>query len=217
MEINSIELTSSKIRVHGTRVVHVYEAGELRPFSTKAGPKLSLELALPGPINNSEQADAVLHKVFAVSSADKLATVSEYLRWYLAAESAHGGPGTNWDSANPAASSVETTSDQTQTFFIAKCPEAWKDITRPQPIYTPPPASRWFDGNPAGSGVVALEVIVDHAGRLQLPKIIQSIRGVDLDALMTIGMWRFKPATKAGKPITSQMVVEVAYSQIAAH
>jgi TonB family protein len=61
-------------------------------------------------------------------------------------------------------------------------------------------------------GTVVLNVEVDDSGKVQDCRVTRSLGlGLDEKAIEAVQQWRFRPATKDGKPIAARTVVEVSF------
>jgi protein TonB len=64
----------------------------------------------------------------------------------------------------------------------------------------------------AREGTVGLSLIVSNSGRAQEVKVIHPLGlGLDEAAVQAIRTWKFKPATKDGKPVPVYGIIEVYY------
>lgn len=83
-------------------------------------------------------------------------------------------------------------------------------ITAPHATYSPDPKYPKKESKARHRGVVILDLVVDSDG---LPRDIKVSRPLspkfDEAALDAVKMWKFSPATKDGKPIATQIKVEV--------
>ena len=75
-------------------------------------------------------------------------------------------------------------------------------MTKPIAVYAPEPEYSDEARRARLQGTVVVELIVDPNGHTRGFKVIQSLGlGLDEQALKTVALWRFKPATKDGKPV----------------
>ncbi len=75
-------------------------------------------------------------------------------------------------------------------------------VTRPVAIYAPEPEYSDEGRKARLQGTVVVELIVDPSGKTRNFRVIQSLGlGLDEQALKTVATWRFKPATRDGKPV----------------
>jgi protein TonB len=57
-----------------------------------------------------------------------------------------------------------------------------------------------------------LKIVVDAQGNVSEVKVTKSLeKGLDESAVNTVKTWKFKPATKNGKPVSCRPWVEVSF------
>jgi protein TonB len=79
-------------------------------------------------------------------------------------------------------------------------------IYRAPPRYTPQALAAKLEGT------VILTVTVSAKGEPQNPRVTQGLgKGLDQEALAAVRQWRFRPATRAGKPISSTISVSLVF------
>lgn len=64
-------------------------------------------------------------------------------------------------------------------------------------------------------GVAVLSGVVDVDGRLRDIRVVRSLDaafGLDQEAIACVGQWRFRPGTRAGKPVAVHVTIEVAFN-----
>jgi len=62
------------------------------------------------------------------------------------------------------------------------------------------------------AGTVVLNIVIDAQGNVSEAKVVKSLdKGLDESAVKNLKTWKFKPATKEGKPVASKMMVEVTF------
>ena len=84
------------------------------------------------------------------------------------------------------------------------------DVKAPVPIYKPEAAYSSQARKEKVEGTVVTEVVVDASGNVADVKLVKSVgEGLDESAIETIRTWKFKPATKNGKPVPVRVVVDV--------
>jgi TonB family protein len=88
----------------------------------------------------------------------------------------------------------------------------------PIPVYTPEP-----DYTPEASkaklrGVVVLRIMIDESGNVTDVRELSAPlgKGLDESAIKTVRTWRFKPATRNGKPVPVRTKVEISFSMTTA-
>jgi TonB family protein len=75
-------------------------------------------------------------------------------------------------------------------------------VTNPVIVYQPEPEYSTEARKAMLQGTVIIEVIVDATGKTRITKMLHSLGlGLDEEAIKAVEKWRFKPATKNGKPV----------------
>jgi TonB family protein len=75
-------------------------------------------------------------------------------------------------------------------------------VTNPVIVFQPEPEYSTDARKAQVQGTVILEVIVDVSGKTRDIKLLRSLGlGLDEEAIKAVSKWRFKPATKNGKPV----------------
>ena len=88
-----------------------------------------------------------------------------------------------------------------------------KPVSTPTPLY-PKTAKNQTAKNQRVTGVVIVEVVVGVDGSVHDPKIVRSLSPeLDAETVKTVGQWKFKPATKDGKPVAVKMNIEVSFHE----
>jgi TonB family protein len=75
-------------------------------------------------------------------------------------------------------------------------------VTNPVILFQPEPEYSTEARQAMLQGTVVLEVVVDASGRTRNIKLLRSLGlGLDEEAIKAVEKWRFRPATKDGKPV----------------
>lgn len=83
-------------------------------------------------------------------------------------------------------------------------------VTRPQAIFKPDPPYTKEAKDAKIQGVVVLRISVDANGNVTDAEVEKGLdKGLDESAVNTLKTWKFKPATKNDKPISSKVTIEV--------
>jgi len=86
------------------------------------------------------------------------------------------------------------------------------DVKAPVPIYNPEPAYTPQARKDELQGTVVTAAMVDASGNVAGVKLISGVgEGLDESAIGTLRTWKFKPATKKGKPVPVRVMVEVSF------
>ncbi|HXO44994.1 MAG TPA: TonB family protein [Candidatus Cybelea sp.] len=80
-------------------------------------------------------------------------------------------------------------------------------LSQPQP--TLPPWAKGLDV----SGVVTLDVVIDEKGDVAQTKVLSGPRELQHAAEQAVGLWLFKPAQSAGRPVAKHVVLTVEFQQ----
>jgi TonB family protein len=86
-------------------------------------------------------------------------------------------------------------------------------VTPPKVIFSPLPEAPSSAKTAKDQGTATIQLIVTPEGKVDNLKVLKSL-GPDLDqkALDAVRQWTFHPATKDGKPVAVQIVVEIKFS-----
>src|SRR6186713_957957 len=60
-------------------------------------------------------------------------------------------------------------------------------------------------------GTVLVEFVIDTEGRVQKPRVVKSVPGLDQAAIDTVLQWRFVPAEMDGKAVATKVQTPVAF------
>jgi outer membrane biosynthesis protein TonB len=100
------------------------------------------------------------------------------------------------------------------TLLVATSPAAVARNKRPK--FTPPElltaASINYPINSSASGVVAVAIYLDDAGKVTATDTLRDIPSLTAPVLLSIQKWTFKPATLDGKEVDSTIVASIAFN-----
>ncbi len=89
----------------------------------------------------------------------------------------------------------------------------WRDANVTPPVAVAKPMTGWWGsmGEPvAGTQLGAIEVVVDESGAVSDARVYRSVNRVFDDVLLeSVRQWRYKPATKEGRPVKYRRVTGV--------
>ena len=84
------------------------------------------------------------------------------------------------------------------------------EVTMPRAIYSPNPEYTEPARKAKVNGVVVLKVTVDPSGDVGDVKVVKGIGyGLDESAIATVRTWKFKPGSKDGNPVKTEVPVEI--------
>jgi TonB family protein len=205
VRINDVQLGKG-LTLHGTRLLAVTGGKEFHFLKEKKGPPLAIDTLLDSGSLTLEQADAALSRIF-LTTADRLEdAVPGHWRPCFTTAMVGGRAGCHFSAellAVPGVSNLE-----------AKNPEPMPQMGRG----TKPPAIRRQDDPPFTElarrekiqGTVILRLGVDATGTPTNIRIVIPIGGgLDEQARRSVQTWRFSPAEKDGKPVPTEIAVEV--------
>jgi TonB family protein len=87
-----------------------------------------------------------------------------------------------------------------------------KGVVKPLPIFKPEPPYTKEAKDAKVQGTVILKIVVDAQGNVSEAKVTKSLeKSLDESAVNTVKTWKFKPATKNGKPVSCRPWVEVSF------
>jgi TonB family protein len=202
LEIKSVTLSSSHLRLTADRLVYTYDKGrkDLLPKRIKWDKaKVTLDVALSHPLTSNE-ADSLLHRIFVSSESELIETVPDYWRPFLQKQTS---------TTPPPRDLTEIKKDSSEAIERINPPA----VTAPKPVYTPAPEYSDFAMKFGMQGTVVLEAIIDKTGAVTEPEILRPVGvGLDEQAITKVRTWKFKPAMRDGKPVAVKMALEVAYN-----
>ncbi len=87
------------------------------------------------------------------------------------------------------------------------------DVKAPKIRFSPEPEFSEAARYEKFQGVVVVDLVVDHDGKVRNVKIVRPLGlGLDEQAVAMIKTWSFEPAKLDGKPVPVEMNVEVAFN-----
>ena len=87
------------------------------------------------------------------------------------------------------------------------------DITPPQKIFYPSPRYTEEGRQARTQGVVILEAVVDATGDVIRVKLLKGLPfGLSEEAVATAERWKFRPATRGGKPVSVYLNLTIRFS-----
>jgi len=83
-------------------------------------------------------------------------------------------------------------------------------VKPPHAIYSPNPGYSEEARKARWKGTVLLQTVIDTEGRATNIKVTRALgKGLDEKAVEAVSKWKFTPAMKDGRPVRSQIMIEV--------
>lgn len=190
IQVARIEADSNQLRLEGKRVYYPGGATQMENVKVVAD--------LAGPLSSVDEAAAVLSRVFALTSEEKVKSAPPYWREYLAKQ---------LHVAIPQGSTLPDTDPVFAEALSHPC-SGRRGVPKPLP-------HREAEFTMAArlakyGGTVRLSFVVDTRGKVSSVSIVNPLgMGLDESAVANAYEWKFVPGTCDGKPASMQMFSEV--------
>jgi TonB family protein len=216
VEITKIRLAGDRLELEGTRCIYGYNPKQktMLPVQLKDKTKVKVQIALPTPLSTMAEADAAIDRVFTRNDEELIDSVPDYWRPFLKTLHARAGKPDDEPAAKQKMVDLPTPREAAAGKEVAPMKIDGKLVKAPRARFTPEPSFTELARNKLrAEGVVVLSVIIDREGKVQRPIIIRPIGGgLDEQAIETVKLWKFDPATKDGEPVAVEMAIEVAFN-----
>lgn len=200
VEITGVEVTDQGVEIVGNRLGVLYTQ-EKQTF-VRIG---KLKIHLEKPISTADtlaDIDPILGKVL-IKQGDLGRVVPVYWKSYLA--------GTDSKSRS-AAYQAPVEEGGIPTTKSASAPAT--EVTAPKVLHAPDPE---YTREAASHGVVGTSILTTVIDATGTPTNIAIVRplgmGLDEEAVLAVGQWKFRPATRNGQPVRVRINIEVAFSR----
>jgi TonB family protein len=230
IRIKDVKIKNGKVTLKGQRIYlsydykehHFRDAAEVwkqRKHEYK-GDKVSIDMELQPNADETTVQDGI-NKLFYSSEEDFSKTMPRLWRGCLVQdlnqqakpvskiEPAHDSSGASMqgDHGNqPAQNSQPGAGDSNAILHVGK------GVTAPQPLFAPDPDYSDVARSAKFQGNVVMNAIVGPDGRIHSLALVRCAGlGLDERAVEKILSWKFKPATKDGKPVAVEVSVEVSF------
>ena len=228
--IDNIALAPESLMIKGQRMFFGFQDGRLTvvkytkiknnrmppPFQ----PAVDIEMKLSHPIQAEDEARLVLGKIFVLSNAELVESVSVFWRDCLARHLKYDPSQpvdrefywqklTDEESKNDAPNAVGDSSkmDTGEPVF-----HLGGDVKPPKSIHTPEPDYSEIARYESLQGNATIKVMIDKEGKVINTRVVKPLGlGLDEKSQATIMGWTFHPATRNGEPVTVELNVEVAF------
>jgi len=214
LNIRKIKLSPNRLTLDADRICYGFDKRQKRLVPMKLGGSVSLEIALDQPLTSSEQANAVLDRVFAFSKENFLASMPLWWRVYMD-EHLEGSPGDGSDLQmkempewKPESKiSGPPVKDENGIY------RGGAGMTSPKPVFTPDPDYNDLARKARLSGSNTFQFVVDDAGKVAGFNLVQPLGlGLDEQAVVCFQTWTFRPAMLEEKPVKTRMIVETHFN-----
>lgn len=211
IEINEIHLTPDKLIIDGKRRVYGfdYRQNRLLPVKVKDKdkPRVTLEISLDSPLGSAEQAETILHHIFANNAGGLAQSVPAYWRSFLAKQYGEPKP----DASQSLVGHPGASNSANDELNIVKLDP--KTIKPPKPVNTPDPNYSEVAKHLQFEGTMVLSAIIDVTGKVRQVRIVRPVGyGLDEKGIEAVQNWKFKPATHDGKPVAVEMGLEISFN-----
>jgi TonB family protein len=197
VEITDVRVTTQSIEVVGNRLGTLFQNEKPRPVMIG---KLRMRIARPVSDTDTE---AVLHPIFSKiliePGEDLRPLVPDYWRYYLTEKDLRARSAT-WEIDLEKSKVVLPKSAIAPTESITPP----KTVHTPDPKYTKEAEARHIEGRSV------LGVVIDTAGTADHITILEPLgMGLDEQAVLALGHWKFRPSTLNGQPVPVHLHVEI--------
>jgi TonB family protein len=200
--IEKISVDEQQLIVTGKRVPCFFaRSGDLvwLPEDRKhRGKPVRITVRLQRPLASADDAQGIIGKVFAQTTADMLDSVPDYWRPYLEKQFGIGaGSKEVAGSAKPETPNLLDFRDKTH-------------FTPPYVFYRPDPVFTEEASRARFQGVVGLNVVIEPTGKVGKITIVRPLgMGLDEMAIDAVRRWRAEPAKRDGEPVAMTVFVEI--------
>ena len=210
-----------KVVIEGRRLYFLYKKRRKRlvPY---LGPKVEIDIATGKAPVTLSLLQSEIAKVFVTGNENSLLFIPDYWKNYLLRQAAEPPKPAKpkivavplaaiTGLLNGAAKPSQPTPKPLKPLPTPQKKENGK-VTAPVPTHVPEPPYTGQARVAKIEGNVLLAMIVNAAGKVTRVSIVRPVgMGLDDSAAQTVKKWRFKPATRNGKPVAVKVKVEVAF------
>lgn len=210
MVVKKIKIEANELKVEGKRALYFFDAtGNVKQFQDDRkhpAEDLRIVLRLQKALASTDEAVAVLGRVFALTNEDRVSSVPAYWQPQLAKLLGVQRP-KNTGSLDAGAEAGTGATGNEKVFQLG---EIVDKNNRPKPLYHSEPEFSQSARSRRFQGVVGLSVTIDGTGRVRDVRIAHPLgMGLDESAITTVSSWRFAPAQLDGRPVAVAVYIEV--------
>jgi TonB family protein len=212
IEISKILVTPEMLKIEGKQEMLAFDEKKkaMVPFK-KDRHNARVEILLDSPLRSADEAETIMHSIFAMNEAELVDCVPDYWRSFLVKHGQRKQQATSAPPSRPVESDLTEGTPNQDPNKVYRFDA--KSITAPQPVFTPAPRFSDEAKHARFQGIVVLSAIVDSAGKVTRPRIVRPLGlGLDEKAVEAVQTWKFKPATREGKPVAIEMGLEITFN-----
>jgi TonB family protein len=203
VEITGVEVTTQGVEIAGNRLGVVYTDGK-QNFVRVGKVKIHVEKPISS-LDTLADIDPILGKIL-MKQEDLLPVAPVYWRSYLT------GTDSKSRSAAYQASVEENRIPPSKAANAPTTNAPAPKVTLPKLLHSPDPKYTKEAASHHVGGLAALGVVIDVTGTPTNISILRPLgMGLDEQAVLAVGQWKFRPATRNGQPVRVQIVIEVAF------
>ena len=200
IEVRDIKISTDTLRIFANRVWLRYDKKKDEFRRLRSKDKVRIELSLHNENTSLTGILATFNRMFLWNDKQLLEDVPEYWKPWLSKKLEEGG---QEQEVNPGTNPI----DPKPVFRVGG------DVTSPVCLYCPDPEYSHEARAAKTEGVVVLWGVVNEEGRMDNVRITMPLgMGLDEAAVEATRRWRFKPATREGKPVVVQMAIEIKFN-----
>ncbi|HEY2382994.1 MAG TPA: energy transducer TonB [Terriglobia bacterium] len=188
--VNKVELTESRLRLSGVRVIHHRDRGSDKLSPSRSDMRVDIEVAVSSNATVSDVLQAMKNVIVGPETLVQL--VPSYWRSYMGGTKQEQAPANSGD---------------TEPIRLTSAAQASKLLRQVGPKY--PDVARGL----GIQGVVGLQVEINEAGDVTNISIVLPLgAGLDESALQAVSQWKYKPTIVDGRPVRVVATVTVNFA-----
>lgn len=212
IEISKVLVTPKMLRIEGKQEMLAFDEKQktMLPFK-KDRRSAKLEILLDNPLHSADEAETIIHRIFAMNDAELIDCMPGYWRSFLVKQAQAKQQTTSAPPSLPVEIDLTKgtpSQDPNKVYHVNG-----KSVTAPKPVFTAAPRFSEEAKHARFQGTVVLSAIVDSTGKVTRPQIVRPLGlGLDEKAIEAVQTWQFQPATREGKPVAVEMDIEISFN-----
>jgi TonB family protein len=206
IQVERVRIEQKRLELRGRRIVYLYDQKDKAFEPHKADSKVAVTFRLEKPLTSTEEADALLGKVFALTPEEVVSCAPEYWQHYLKMQSGLSPARVRDEKMGKEAPEdlrKRVGGGEPSIYSVGNGVSAPRVIAQPEPQFSSEARNTHFQGT------VGLDVIVNREGRIAKALISRPAgMGLDEQAIEALKSWRFHPATRNGEPVAVVLYIE---------